>query len=97
MLPAFEWCDLHSAINGCLNNVSNREFGSPELAQLFYQNSGMIDRRVCHMSRPNHTVLADKIHRSFVDPQRPIVDFGTGFHTNLYTTQQQVEEFKVSL
>ena len=96
-IPAFEITPLHITQNASLNDVSNREFGSPDLAKLFYEISGRIDRRICHMSRPNHTVLADKLYTNFTQKEWQPVDMSTGFHTNLYTTQQQVEEFKVSL
>ena len=94
-IPAFEPTPLHATQNGCLNSVSNGEFATPDLAKLFYTSRGRIDRRVCHMSRPNHTVLADKLYDNFTRKEWQHIDMSTGFHTNLFTSHDQVVEWSL--
>ena len=75
-----------------MSNVSNAEFTSKEIMDYHYERTGYKDSRVCHFSRDNHTVLADKIVTFFEDPSQNI-DLSTGFVQNIFRTKQDCDEF----
>ena len=93
-IPGFTATPLHvsSGVDDCLSRVSNAEFASKEIMDYHYAKTGHKDSRICHFSRDNHTVLADKIVKFFEDPTQNI-DLSTGFVGNIFSTKQDCDEF----
>lgn len=93
-IPGFANTPLHvsSGVDDCLSRASNAEFASKEIMDYHYAKTGHKDSRICHFSRDNHTVLADKIVKFFEDPTQNI-DLSTGFVGNIFSTKQDCDEF----
>ena len=66
--------------NGLLTNVANREFDSVETLRNFYKKT--TDNRWNHLTKENHSILADKVYEYFT--KGITVDLTTGFRTNIY-------------
>ena len=92
ILPAFNSQPLHTSSNGMLLEIDAAEFKkkgvlSMESSQLdrrekfIHKNDG-VDPRIMHLSRPNHSVLADKLYNFFVN--QTDIDLSSGFHESLF-------------
>ena len=93
VIPAFETTPLHSAY-GSLNNVCNQEFDDAKLRDYFYSLGGHADRRVNHMSKVNHGILAQKLADYFVGNTERI-NLDDGFVTHIYKTKEDCEKYEM--
>ena len=93
-IPGFANTPMHvvDGVDNCLSHASGGEFTSKEIMDYHYEMTGYKDSRICHFSRVNHTVLADKIVKFFEDPSQKI-DLSTGFVQNIFRTRQDCDEF----
>lgn len=93
-IPGFANTPMHvvAGVDDCLSGASNGEFASREIMDYHYERTGYKDSRICHFSRDNHTVLADKVVTFFEDPSQQI-DLSTGFVQNIFRTRQDCDEF----
>tara|TARA_X000001036_G_C20626984_1_gene785568 strand:- start:680 stop:1432 length:753 start_codon:yes stop_codon:yes gene_type:complete len=91
-IPGFINTPMHVVGGSCLSNASNAEFASKEIMDYHYSKHSHRDSRICHFSRDNHTVLADKIVKFFKDPNQKM-DLSTGFVQNIFRTTQDCDEF----
>lgn len=99
LLPAFDETPWHyhikpdNNIANCLTGVDEREFGDSDIKHIFLSKlwNGM-DRRLCHLSEDNHTVLAQKIVRFYRYNEQ--IDLQTGFHKNLFNSEQDVINYR---
>lgn len=73
VLPGFHEI---SGVKGTLLEVCEKEFISKDSADRWYKTHG-IDPRTCHLSEPNHIILAEKITNCFLKGEP--VDLTTGF------------------
>ena len=102
LLPAFDetiWhyhIKSHSAIANCLTGVDEREFSSLEGENYKYAWLSKIwkgvDPRLCHLSEPNHTVLAQKIVKFFKYGE--IIDLQNGFERDLFKNEQDIISYR---
>lgn len=76
------WHDSPDCI-GNLIDIDVNEFSHPDLKQKFLDKNNKIDRRINHLSQPNHEILADKIF-NFFNNHQPI-DLTNNFVTKIYT------------
>ena len=90
VIPAFETTPLHSAF-GSLNGVCNGEFVDHKLRDYFYNVSSWDDRRICHMTKSNHTVLAQKIADHYATGE--IINLDDGFVKHIYKTKDDADNF----
>lgn len=90
VIPAFETTPLHSAF-GSLNGVCNGEFVDHKLRDYFYSVSLWDDRRICHMTKSNHTVLAQKIADHYATGE--IINLDDGFVKHIYKTKDDADNF----
>ena len=86
ILPTF-----HSVIGvtGDLTTVSEQEFETEELLDLYYQN---YDYRVNHLSQENHDILAKKVLDFFVDNKE--VDLTKDFKKSIIT-QENISKYQI--
>ena len=89
-IPAFETTPLHSAF-GSLNGVCNREFEDYKLRDYFYNITDGNDRRVCHLTKPNHEILAQKIADHYATGER--INLDDGFVKGIYITKDDADNF----
>lgn len=67
-------------VKGTLLEVCENEFISKDSADKWYKTHG-IDPRTCHLSEPNHIILAEKITNCFLKGET--IDLTIDFHKNL--------------
>jgi hypothetical protein len=96
LLPAFDENPFFLHIKQYPGNIINSLVGVDEAEfvgradkkyNLFHIWNGM-DRRLCHLSEPNHTVLAQKIVKFFKYGE--IIDLQNGFERNLFENEQDL-------
>lgn len=73
VLPGFH--EAHG-VKGTLLEVCEKEFVSKDSGDKWYKTHG-IDPRTCHLSEPNHFILAEKITNCFLKGE--IIDLTNGF------------------
>jgi hypothetical protein len=96
LLPAFDENPFFLHIKQYPGNIINSLVGVDEAEfvgradkkyNLFHIWNGM-DRRLCHLSEPNHTVLAQKIVKFFKYGE--IIDLQYGFERDLFKNEQDL-------
>jgi hypothetical protein len=101
LLPAFDENPFFMHIKQYPGNIANSLVGVDEAEfvgradkkyDLFHACEVAVDRRLCHMSEPNHTVLAQKIFKFFKYGE--IIDLQNGFERNLFKNEQDVISYR---
>ena len=72
ILPGFTNTDMHDTTD---NNATLKTIDEQEFAQL--QDKEMYDKRLNHMSKENHTILADKVYNFLSTGEK--IDLSNGF------------------
>ena len=102
LIPAFDETPFYLHVEhytdpniiNCLVGVDEREFvGKADKKYNLLKNvwAGS-DRRLCHMSEHNHTVLAQKVVRFFKYNEK--LDFQNGFHQDLFKDKQDLIDYR---
>lgn len=72
ILPGFTNTDMHDTVD---NNATLKTIDEQEFAQL--QDKAMYDKRLNHMRKENHTILADKVYKFLSTGEK--IDLSTEF------------------
>lgn len=95
LLPAFDETPSHTVMfkdnnSTCLTKIDEAEFAMEK--NIAFNLWGRTDRRLCHLSESNHTVLAQKIVRYFRYNEK--IDLMSGFQTNCFKDKNDIINYR---
>lgn len=96
LLPAFDETPWHTIVRNdsvvnCLTRIDENEFTNGKDSWFFELWNGM-DKRLCHLSEDNHTILAQKIVK-FYKYNQPI-DLQSEFKRNIYNSKEDMINYR---